>query len=115
MTLLCTHHHKKLHEGGFSIVKEADDTLRFVTDDGRTIPRCGYRLEDFVDDDIGGDGGREPTPHVEGFLHHDSAASLRGGLWHAKADSTPSEVREPAAVYRLKRTASVTRRDGVWR
>ena len=61
LTLLCTHHHKKLHEGGFSIVKEADDTLRFVTDDGRTIPRCGYRLEDFVDDDIGGET-REPGP-----------------------------------------------------
>ncbi|RPI63731.1 MAG: hypothetical protein EHM50_01850 [Lysobacterales bacterium] len=66
MTLLCTHHHKKLHEGGFSIVKEADDTLRFMTDDGRTIPRCGYRLEDFE----------------------------------------RAEVREPAAVYRLKLRAS---------
>ncbi len=32
MTLLCTYHHRMLHEGGFSIVKEADDTLRFVTD-----------------------------------------------------------------------------------
>jgi hypothetical protein len=50
MTLLCTYHHRMLHEGGFSVVKEADDTLRFVSADGRTIPRCGYRLEDFVDD-----------------------------------------------------------------
>ena len=53
MTLLCTHHHRLLHEGGFGIVKEADGTLRFVTADGRTIPRNGYRLEDFVDDDVG--------------------------------------------------------------
>jgi hypothetical protein len=30
MTLTCTHHHRLLHEGAFSIVKEADDTLRFV-------------------------------------------------------------------------------------
>jgi hypothetical protein len=29
-------------------------TLRFVTADGHTILRNGYRLEDFVDDDIGG-------------------------------------------------------------
>jgi hypothetical protein len=26
-----------------------------VTADGRTIPRNGYRVEDFVDDDVGGD------------------------------------------------------------
>ena len=36
-------------------MKEADGTLRFVTDDERTIPRGGYRLEDFVDDDSGGE------------------------------------------------------------
>src|SRR5688572_18675710 len=29
--LLCTHHHAALHRGEFSIVKEADETLRFVT------------------------------------------------------------------------------------
>jgi hypothetical protein len=55
MILLCDYHHGLLHRGAFSIVKEADETLRFVTADGRTIPRSGYRLEDFVDDDIGGE------------------------------------------------------------
>ena len=50
MTLLCTHHHRMLHEGGFSIVREERGTLRFVTADGRSIPPHGYRLEDFVDD-----------------------------------------------------------------
>ena len=49
MALLCTYHHTLLHQGAFSIVKEADETLRFVTADGRTIPRHGYRREDFVD------------------------------------------------------------------
>ena len=57
MTLLCTHHHRRLHEDGFGIVREEGRSWRFVTDDGRTIPRCGYRLEDFVDDGI--DGGAE--------------------------------------------------------
>jgi hypothetical protein len=28
MTLLCTYHHRMLHEGGFSIAKEADDEVR---------------------------------------------------------------------------------------
>jgi hypothetical protein len=56
MTLLCGYHHRMLHEGGFRTVKEADGTLRFVTADGRTIPRCGYRREDFVDDDPSAEG-----------------------------------------------------------
>jgi hypothetical protein len=80
MTLLCTHHHKLLHLGAFSSVRELDGTLRFVTADGRTIPRNGYRLGDFVDDDSGGDAY---DPSREGF-----------GV-------TRDEVREPAAVYRL--------------
>jgi hypothetical protein len=60
MTLLCTHHHRELHEGGFSIVREEGGTLRFVTADGRSIPRRGYRLEDFVDD-------VDMSPSREGF------------------------------------------------
>jgi len=59
MTLLCTQHHRLLHEGGYRIAREADDTLRFVTADGRTIPRAGYRLEDFVDE--------AENPSAEGF------------------------------------------------
>ena len=74
MTLLCTYHHRMLHEGGFSVVKETDETLRFITADGRTIPRNGYRLEDFVDDDVG--------PSAEGFC--------------------TDEVREPAMLYRIR-------------
>src|SRR6185436_14034380 len=67
MTMLCTYHHRVLHEGGFSIVKEGDGTLRFVTADGRTIPRHGYRREDFVDDDVGGDAGTEQNPSAEHY------------------------------------------------
>ena len=50
--------------GGFSIAQEADGTLRFVTADGRTIPRSGYRCEDFVDDEIGVDA---QNTSAEGF------------------------------------------------
>ncbi|HVJ28680.1 MAG TPA: hypothetical protein VNA66_00095, partial [Gammaproteobacteria bacterium] len=88
MTLLCRYHHRLHHEGGFSIVKEADDTLRFITADGRTIPRHGYRHEDFVDDGIG-DAGDEPS--AEGFC---TTAVQR--------ELERSEVRETRAVYRLK-------------
>ena len=89
VTLLCTYHHRLHHEGGFSIVKEADDTLRFVTADGRTIPRAGYRLDDFVDDTIVGD---DESPSAEGF-----------GTIGVQRDFERMEVRETAAVYRLSR------------
>ena len=84
-----------MHEGGFSIVKDADETLRFVTDDGRTIPRCGYRLEDFVDDGIGGEMETEdPNASRDGFC----ATTVQ-------RDLEPAEVREPAVVYQLRRAA----------
>ena len=89
MTLLCWYHHRLLHEGGFRIVKEADGTLRFITADGRTIPRAGYRLDDFVDDGV---GGEDEKPSAEGFC---TTAVQR--------DFERSGVREPAAVYLLKR------------
>jgi hypothetical protein len=92
ITLLCTYHHRLLHEGGFSIVKEADGTLRFVTADGRTIPRAGYRLDDFVDDDI---GAADDRTSAEGFC---TTAVQR--------EFERPEVRETAAVYRLKQAGS---------
>jgi len=50
LTLLCTHHHRLLHEGGFSVARTDDGVLLFRRADGRAIPRCGYRTADFVDD-----------------------------------------------------------------
>jgi Domain of unknown function (DUF222)/HNH endonuclease len=50
LTLLCTYHHRLLHEGGFRVEREADGTLTFTRADGRVIPRFGYRVEDFTDD-----------------------------------------------------------------
>jgi hypothetical protein len=80
MTLLCTHHHTLHHQGAFSISREAGGTLRFTTADGRTIPRNGYRREDFVDDDV--DGGTEDAPRG-GFCQTIS----RGGLAEAGASA----------------------------
>jgi hypothetical protein len=90
MTLLCTYHHRQLHEGGFSIVRDEGGTLRFVTAAGRSIPRRGYRLEDFVDDDVGGEAeDTDRSPSREGFRK-------------ARVERPTAEVREPAAVYRLR-------------
>ena len=59
LALLCTHHHRRLHEGGFRMERESDGALRFLRGDGRTIPRDGYRLED-VSDDFGSKDAGHP-------------------------------------------------------
>jgi hypothetical protein len=88
LTLLCTYHHRLLHEGAFKAYREADGTLRFERPDGRTILRCGYRLVDFEDDFEDDD----ENPSREGF--------------RTKSVQNPSaEVREPAAVYRIRARA----------
>jgi hypothetical protein len=89
LALLCRYHHRLLHEGGFSIVKEPDETLRFVTADGRTIPRHGYRREDFVDDGVGADASGDTS--AEGFC-----------TTTVQSDFERMEVRETAAIYRLR-------------
>jgi len=80
LTLLCTHHHRQLHEGGCRIHRDTDGTLRFERSDGRTIPRFGYRIDEFVDETS------IENPSAEGFR--------------------TSMVREPAAVYQLSGVAA---------
>ena len=50
LTLLCSHHHRLLHEGGFTVRRDAQGELTFRRRDGRVIPRFGYRLDDMRDD-----------------------------------------------------------------
>ena len=82
LMLLCSHHHRLVHEGGFTIRREQQDRLTFVRPDGRVIPRAGYRIEDMVDDDIGDVG----NPSAE--------------VWATPATQNPSaEVREVRGLY----------------
>jgi hypothetical protein len=94
MALLCTYHHTLLHHGAFSIVKEPDETLRFVTADGRTIPKHGYRREDFVDRYVSADDSDEPS--AEGFC-----------TTAVQHDLNRTQVREPAAIYRPSASSSI--------
>lgn len=43
LTLLCTQHHRLLHEGRFRIRRDVEGELCFERHDGRVIPRCGYQ------------------------------------------------------------------------
>lgn len=50
LTLLCSYHHRLLHEGGFQVVR-SEGRLEFRRPDGCIIPRAGHRLESMPDDD----------------------------------------------------------------
>ena len=50
LVLLCSSHHKLVHEGGFSIQRDQSGELFFRRPDGKALPHCGYRLDDWVDD-----------------------------------------------------------------
>ncbi len=78
LTLLCSHHHRLLHEGGFNAQRNADGALTFARADGRVVPRVGYRVEDFTDDEVAA------GPSREGYRTNDGAESLRGGARAAR-------------------------------
>src|SRR5882672_4610645 len=82
MTLLCSFHHRLLHEGGFRMRNDQDGEMYFERPDGRVIPRGGYRYEDMVDDPGAPDLGADPS----------------------------MEVREPRATYGPRRSFSSARR-----
>ena len=52
LTLLCSYHHRLLHEGTYRIAHGADGGRYFQRPDGRAIPRCGYRLDDVLDEGV---------------------------------------------------------------
>jgi len=49
LMLLCSQHHKLVHEGGFGIEKDYQNRWYFKRPDGRAVPVCGYRAEDVTD------------------------------------------------------------------
>ena len=84
LVLLCSYHHRLLHEGGYRIRRDYRGEHYFVRADGRAIPRCGYLAEDFTDDCA------PENPSTEGLRRDDTD------------QQDPSmEVREPRALYRL--------------
>jgi hypothetical protein len=72
LMLLCTSHHRLVHEGGFRIAKDYRDRWFFRRRDGRAVPGCGYRAEDMRDDDV--------DTASEYFRTHTSAEGFLAGL-----------------------------------
>jgi len=66
LMLLCSRHHRLVHEGGFRIDKDYRNRWIFKRPDGRAVPKCGYRTEDMVDDGV--DENDSTNPSAEGLL-----------------------------------------------
>jgi len=90
LMLLCSQHHKLVHEGGFAIERDYQDRWFFKRPDGRAVPACGYHTRDTLDDDVG-DVSRQAGSRSE--LNNNPPA---GGLLSA-ADNFLSEP--PSPVY----------------
>jgi hypothetical protein len=86
LALLCTHHHRLLHEGGFAIHHDSSGGVYFTRPDGRVIPRAGYRAADMLDDVAFAPLGVTASAEVR------VAAIVHGFR---------AEVREERGVYRL--------------
>jgi hypothetical protein len=82
LVLLCSFHHRLLHEGGYRIRRDYRGELYFIRADGRAIPRCGYRADDYTDDVENPPMGGSGCADTEGM-------------------SPPMEVREPRGICRL--------------
>jgi Domain of unknown function (DUF222)/HNH endonuclease len=63
MVLLCRPHHRLLHEGGFSIEREANDELIFRGRDGRLLERCPAAPRSRARD-LGARMRRRPGPSI---------------------------------------------------
>lgn len=86
LVLLCSHHHRLLHEGGYRVRRDYQGEHYFTRADGRAIPRCGYMESDCADEDV-----ESECPSVE-------------GLYPARLDEsqTAMEIREDRGVYLLR-------------
>ena len=82
--LLCSSHHRLVHEGGYDICKDHLGRWYFRRLDGRAIPAHGYQPDDVIDDGI--------DDHRQLYVTDDSAESLHGSAVTAGVLS----VQEPA-------------------
>ena len=68
LMLLCSRHHRLVHEGGYRIDRDYQNRWFFKRPDGRAVPNCGYRMQDMIDDGIDDFSGLLNNPSAEGLL-----------------------------------------------
>ncbi len=104
LTLLCSHHHRALHEGRFAIRRDALGAIYFQRADGRVIPKGGYRLDDMLDDDVEtGDAAALNLGPGSAVMPYVEPSAERFGARDREDGNPSAEVRESKAVYLIRR------------
>jgi len=88
LMLLCSQHHKLVHEGGFTIERDYKNRWYFKRPDGRAVPACGYHAEDITDDDAG-EVSRQAGPRSRLF-NNPPAGGLLTGVDNFVSDLDPA-------------------------
>jgi len=97
LMLLCSQHHKLVHEGGFAIHRDYQNHWFFKRPDGRAVPACGYHTRDVMDDDVG-DVSRQAGPRSE-LLNNPPAGGLLTGADNFLSDLGPACGEPPSPAY----------------
>jgi hypothetical protein len=87
LMLLCSQHHKLVHEGGFAIERDYQDRWFFKRPDGRAVPACGYSTRDIIDDDAE-EVSRQAGPRSE-LNNNPPAGGLLTGADNFLAEPSP--------------------------
>ena len=66
LMLLCSRHHRLVHEGGYRIVKDYQDRWCFKRPDGIAVPECGFSAADSIDNGFGITSVLVKNPSAEG-------------------------------------------------
>ena len=72
LMLLCSTHHRLVHEGGYRIVKDYQDRWCFKRPDGIAVPECGFSPTDSIDEGFGITSALVKNPSAEGFAVRDT-------------------------------------------
>jgi hypothetical protein len=92
LVLLCSRHHRLVHEGGYEMRRDQRGEWYFRRADGRAVPAMGYRVEDMTDDDVDVDDAGDVGC---------ASAEASAGCGRASAEA-PLGVREARGRYRAR-------------
>jgi hypothetical protein len=84
LMLLCSRHHRLVHEGGFRIERDYQNRWFFKRPDGLAVPSCGYQAQDMIDDDIG-----DPTSILSNVINNPSAEGFFAAVKSSVVNSPP--------------------------
>ena len=88
LMLLCSQHHKLVHEGGFSVERDYQNQWYFKRPDGKSVPACGYSTRDMVDDDMGAE-----NDELSELLNNPPPGGLLSGMEKLVSEPAPPVYR----------------------